>query len=386
MKKWISWMLAGALALGLGGCATTKTPAADAPQPLLVDDSAYTLLPADVATPVAGAGREIALVVDSNGLADGANNAAIWSGVQKFCENFGFIAKSYVAADDTPQAAEDALRTAAESSADMVVCIGAALETPLYNLQNNYPTTHYLMLDGEPHTEDYSSYTQSSAVHCVLFREEQAGYLAGYAAAAEGYTSIGFVGAEAVPDIVQYGAGFLQGAEAAAERSGAQVSVKYWYADTYQANDEIFTRVSGWYAENTQLVFACGGTLAESCADAAEQNGGRVAAAGYNQAGLSGTVLTSAIKCVSRTVQNQLYTFYAGGGTWSADAAGKTEQVGVSTQAVALPTTPWGFLNFTTEDYTTLYGKLRDATLKAERYSDSATMPETQNLTVEYQS
>ena len=104
--------------------------------------------------------------------------------------------------------------------AEMVVCGGRNMEVPLFTLQSNYPTVHYLMLDGEPHSDDYATYTTASNVHCILFSEEQAGYLAGYAAVEDGYTQLGFLGADMLPGIVRYGTGFLQGAQAAAEQNG----------------------------------------------------------------------------------------------------------------------------------------------------------------------
>lgn len=58
---------------------------------------------------------------------------------------------------------------AAESGAELIVCAGQDMEVPLYELQNNYPTISYLMIDGEPHSEDYASYSTASNAHCVLF-------------------------------------------------------------------------------------------------------------------------------------------------------------------------------------------------------------------------
>lgn len=387
IQKIAAALLSTALLAGMAGCAATAdSPAAGSgAQSAVTDPAAYTLTPDAVQIQVNGGGTLVALVVDSKGSNDGANNAAAWSGVQKFCQNFGFTGKVLVAADDTEAAAEDTLRTAAESGAAVVVCVGSAFATPLYTLQGNYPSVSYLMVDDEPHTADYAAYTTGSLVHCILFREEQAGYLAGYAAVAEGDTSIGFVGAEPMPEIVRYGAGFIQGAEEAAQQNGAQVTLKYWYSDTYTPDDDVTARMSGWYADGTQAVFACGGTLAQGCATAAEQNGGKVIAADYDQSALGATVLSSAVKCVSRAVQDQLYAFYANGAKWKPEAAGQTEQLGVSAQAVALPTAQWGFLNFTTDEYAALYGRLRSAELKVERYSDTTTMPETHNVTVDYQ-
>jgi len=52
--------------------------------------------------------------------------------------------------------------------------------------------------------------------YCITFKEEQAGYLAGYAIAKDGKTKLGFLGGMAVPAVIRYGYGFVQGADAAA--------------------------------------------------------------------------------------------------------------------------------------------------------------------------
>ena len=108
----------------------------------------------------------------------------------------------------------------------------------LFNIQNNYPGVHYLLFDGEPHNSSYTNYTTESNVHCVLFQEEQAGFLAGYAAVTDGYTQLGFIGAEEIPGVVRYVTGFLQGAEYAAEQQGLTVDLRTWFAGTYSASDD----------------------------------------------------------------------------------------------------------------------------------------------------
>ena len=42
-------------------------------------------------------------------------------------------------------------------------------------------------------------------VFCVTFKEEEAGYLAGYAAVKDGFTKLGFLGGMAVPAVIRYG-------------------------------------------------------------------------------------------------------------------------------------------------------------------------------------
>ena len=80
----------------------------------------------------------------------------------------------------------------------------------------------------------------------MLFSEEQAGYLAGYAAVSDGYTSLGFLERIRCPGFVRYGTGFLQGAQAAAEQNGVEVYLKIWYSGQYDASEDISARMSGW--------------------------------------------------------------------------------------------------------------------------------------------
>lgn len=381
MKKILSLFLAAALALGLCAC-TAAAPASGGGQAELVEDSEYVFQPPEGETPLDGGGALIAFAADESGV-DSGPNAAVWQGVQTFAQTFHFGEPlSFVAEDNSTESAMAALRAAAESGASLVVCRGEPMAAALYSLQGNYPTVSYLLLDGEPHSSDYVTYTTNSNVHCVLFQEEQAGYLAGYAAVMDGYTRLGFLGAEKLPGIVRYCTGFLQGAEAAAELQGEQIALQIWYSGSYEASEEITARMSGWYANGTQLVFACGGSLAQSCVDAARETGGKVIGAQWDQAALGEQVLTSAVECACAAVQQSLYSFFANGGAWNGEMAGQTAMIGYSDGAVALPTSEWRFRRFTREEYAALYARLREGTVKVERYSDADDLPETGNVAV----
>lgn len=384
MKKWISLALCAGMLAGLCACADGQQ-AQDETSLALQDDGSYLLLPAADAEPLPDAGATIALAVNSTGAETGVN-ALLWQGVQDFCENFGFTAQLFAAEGEGTEANQEALRQAAES-AELVVCAGADMENPLYELQNNYPTVSYLMLDGEPHSADYASYSTAANVHCVLFSEEQAGYLAGYAAVSDNYTSLGFLGADQLPGIVRYSTGFLQGAQAAAERNGVEVTAKIWYSGQYEASEDIAARMSSWYAEGTQLVFAAGGAMAQSAVDAAGESGGRVVAADWDQSSLGSTVIGSAVKRFSTVVQQQLYAFYADGAGWDEEQAGQSERLGVSVGALGLATAQWSFLNFSQEAYADVYDRLVSGSLRVERYSDPDpdVMPQMSNVTYDYQ-
>lgn len=211
-RRLLCLLLALAFGLALAGCGSSASsePAAQDQEQVLTDDALYELAAEKVDQPLDGAGAAIALAVGAEGTDIGAG-AAVWHGVQTFCSNFNYTAQQFTAADTSLDAAKAALNSAAQSGARLVVCYGSEMAAALYDIQDNYPTVNYLMIGDEPHSEDYTNYRTSANVHCVLFREEQAAYLAGYAAVREGNTSMAVLGGEPLPSTVRYATGFVQG-------------------------------------------------------------------------------------------------------------------------------------------------------------------------------
>lgn len=304
MKKFLALFLTLVLLAGLTAC-----KAADAADPAQeqntvtapTNDATFVYQPDDPTLIPAG-GQTIALVTDPSGTENGAD-AMLWQGVQTFANTYGYTADTYAAAGNTADDAETALRAAAESGARLVVCQGEAAGEALYRIQDNYPDVHYLLFDDEPHNADYSAYKTAELVHCVLFQEEQAGYLAGYAVVTEGYTALGFIGTREVPGIVRYATGFLQGAEAAAELQGEDVTLQTWFTDTDENSDAITQRMVDWYNNGTALIVVSGGNLYEGAASAVNQTGGKAVTTDVDNTALSGRVLASAVKCYNAAVQ-----------------------------------------------------------------------------------
>lgn len=384
MKKFLALFLSLTLLLALTACKAAEAASGAQQEQRTVtaptDDATFVYQPEDPTVTPAG-GETIALVTGVSGTESGAD-AMLWQGVQTFASAYGYTATTQTAEGDSSADAETALRTAAESGAKLVICRGDAAATALYRIQENYPDVHYLLFDDEPHNDDYSAYKTANLVHCVLFQEEQAGYLAGYAAVIDGYTSLGFVGAREIPGIVRYGTGFLQGAEAAAEQQGETVNLKFWFADTYDENDAVTQRMADWYNSGVSLIFVSGGTLYKGAAQAAEQTGGKVMAGDTNVTALSDSILASAVKCYNAAVQRQLYEFFTAG-SWSTQNAGQTERVGITNAEVALESdTSWRLDSFTLDDYRSLYEDLRTSVKRVDAYADMETLPDTPNVTV----
>lgn len=381
MKKLIALLLCLSLLVSLAACGrggqTTETAAFTVP----LDDASYVYQAADDAVPLPG-GASIALAADAAGIESGPD-ALLWQGIQTFAANFGYTAQSCLYGEGASLAtAEDALRAAAQSGAALVVCRGEAMAKALFNIQANYPNVHYLLFDDEPHSEDYTSYATEASVHCVLFREEQAGYLAGYAAVAEGYTALGFVGRDELPGIVRYCTGFLQGANAAAERQGQNVTLRVWYTGDIGDPAVATQRMIDWFNGGTGLILADGDALMQSALEAVNQTGAKAFATGWDQNALGERVLGSAIQCYNAAVQRQLYKFFSGNSTWSQQDAGQTERLGYTDGSVALAGSAWRFNNFTQNDYERLYEQMRNSELEVEAYADMNTLPDTPLVTV----
>ena len=156
-----------------------------------------------------------------------------------------------------------------------------------------YPDVKFVFIDGWP-LQDANGNVLTN-VTGINFREEQCGYLAGYAAVKEGYTKLGFTGGGAGENeaCCRYGYGYVQGASAAAKELNKKVEMNYsWlYGGSFQASPELQTMVSGWYANGTEIVFACGGSMFQSVAAAASAEDGKVIGVDVDQSSESDTVV-----------------------------------------------------------------------------------------------
>ena len=122
------------------------------------------------------------------------------------------------------------MRTAAKKGAKIIISQGYPFEEVIAHMQNEYPKIQFLMLDAKSRKSGQKAELASN-VHCILFREEEAGYLAGYAAVCEGYTRLGFLGGKEIAPVQRYGSGFIQGAEYAAmemERENISIQTHFY--------------------------------------------------------------------------------------------------------------------------------------------------------------
>ncbi|MEN6564326.1 MAG: BMP family ABC transporter substrate-binding protein, partial [Christensenella sp.] len=265
---------------------------------------------------------EIAMVTDVGNIDDQSFNQGTWEGVKAFAEANGKTYNYYRPSEDSDEARLEAMKTAVKKGAKVIVCPGYMFGPSITEAQALYPEVMFFGIDLT--TKDMTPTTNTTI---CSYQEEIAGFCAGYAAVKDGNTKLGFCGGMAVPAVVRYGYGFVQGANAAAAEMGntADVSIKYWYAGTFSPSDEIKIKMDGWYSDGTQVVFACGGGVYISVVAAADEANpkGWVIGVDSDQSHISERFLTSAYKELPNTTAGYLQKLYDNGGTWSADLAGQ---------------------------------------------------------------
>ena len=335
---------------------------------------------------IANSTIDIALVTDVGNIDDKSFNEGAWNGVIKYAVEAGLQYAYWRPSEDSTSARETTIRAAINAGASVVVCPGYLFEEAIYDLQTEFPDVEFLLLDGQPHTADYKTYKTEKNVCCILYQEEQAGYLAGYAAVMEGYTKLGFIGGISVPAVVRYGYGYVQGADAAAQEKNVNVTIKYNYAGSFAPSAELKTKMDGWYAAGTEVVFSCGGGIYNSVVAAAEATtAGKVIGVDVDQAAESSRIITSAEKKLVQSTYLALKSYYGNSKAWDADHAGKTLTLGAAQDCVGLPTSAdsWRFKNYTVAQYTDLFNKVKAGTITVSNVT--ATAPTvSEHVTVDY--
>ena len=329
---------------------------------------------------------EVAFVTDVGQLKDKSFNQGTYDGVKLYAANNGLSYKYYQPANGSEATDDDrftAMKAAVDNGAKVVVCAGFMQTNALRMAASQFTDVSFVYIDGDvirADAEDKNSAILTN-VAGVAFKEEQCGYLAGYAAVKEGYTKLGFTGGGGGdnPACCRYGYGFVQGASAAAAEMGVKVEMNYsWlYGASFSASTELQTMASGWYENGTEVIFACGGNMFQSVAAAAAANDGAVVGVDVDQSSQSDTVITSAMKGLSASVQWACGKVYDG----SFDEIGGTfVTLGAKDNAVGLPTATWSLTKWTVDDYNAMLAKMADGSLVVD--NDYSKLDSTDSLTL----
>ena len=354
----------------------------------------------------------VAMITDYGDITDQSFNQTTYEACKAFCEANGVDFKYFKPAADSTADRVASVELAVDEGYNVIVMPGYAFGGTIAEISAEYPEVKFFGLDvsagdlleagvalaGEaydynPDNWDVNEYVYMDNVYCAIYQEELSGYMAGYAAVKLGYEKLGFLGGMAVPAVVRFGYGFVQGAEAAAAETGANVEIKYAYGNQFYGDADITAAMDTWYQAGTEVVFACGGGIFTSAAEAAVKVGAKVIgvdtdqSANINGAYGEGLTVTSAMKGLYPTTVDTLTDIILNG-NWN-NYAGKIATLGlvsgtdVEANYVQLPTatTQWSD-TFTQEDYAALVAAMFDGTVTVS--NEIGTEPAVSNIKVEY--
>ena len=308
---------------------------------------------------------QIAMVTDVGQLKDGSFNQFTWNGVKMYAYENDKTYKYYQPANGSAATDDDrikAMTDACEAGAEVIVTPGFLQATALEAVCPKYPEVQFIFIDGWD--------MGAPNLLGVSYQEEQAGYLAGYAAVMEGYTKLGFSGGGggSNPACIRYGYGYAQGANAAAEAKGIDVEMRYsWeYGSSFSASDDLQAMLAGWFNAGTEVCFMCGGTMFNSGAAAAEAADAAIIGVDVDQSNQSDAVVTSAMKGLAQSVIVSLGNFYTNG------LQSGSLVLGAADDAVGLPVDTWSLQNWTVDEYNELFEKIKSGEIVVDNNSEMA--------------
>ena len=393
MKKFLAMILALVMALSLVACGN-KT-----------DDSQNDDNQGDTTETT----YKVAMITDYGDITDQSFNQTTYEACKAFADANGVEFSYFKPAGDNTADRVAMIESAVDEGYNVIVMPGYAFGGAIVEAAPQHKDVKFIALDvgkgdlleagvaakGEeydynPDNWNLADYVDMSNVYCAIYQEELCGYMAGYAAVKLGYKNLGFLGGMAVPAVVRYGYGFVQGVDAAAaDMELTDVKVNYVYGGKFSGDADITAVMDTWYAGGTQVVFACGGGIFTSAVDAAKKvEGAKVIGVDVDQAGVianyaagegadeatvesfKALTVTSAMKGLYPATYDTL-TDVIINGNWD-KYVGQIATLGLVSAddptlnyvQIPMESTQWADGAFTQDDYKALVKEMFDGTLK----------------------
>ena len=201
---------------------------------------------------------KVVVVTDEGGAKDKSFNQANVEAIQAWAKANG--AKDPVVIETKNQADLAANLQNAAKVSDIVSLAGYEFEKEITKTAEQYKDKKFMYVD---------SFVDAPNIASLIFKEQEAGYLAGYAAALQSKTGkVGYIGGAKIPAVVKFGVGFVQGAKAAKK----DIKVVYNYSGSFNDTNKGKTLAATMYDAGADVIFvAAGGTGSGSIKEAQER-------------------------------------------------------------------------------------------------------------------
>jgi basic membrane protein A and related proteins len=260
-----------------------------------------TLLVTTSATARPTGSIKAAAVTDIGGLGDKGFNDLCKKGIDNAKVQLGASGRVYIsksAGDYIPN-----LSSAARGGYQAVVACGFLLGADALKAAKRFPQTKFATID--------YGYGKKGAKNLrgLIFAEQEAGYLAGVAAAFASKTNtVSFVGGQAVPAVVAFRAGYIAGAKATKKSIKVQAGYSQSFTDQAKCKEMALNQI----AAGSDVVFAAAGSCGIGALQAAKEKGKWGIGVDNDQSFLGKYILTSAVKRVDLAVYKTISDVKAG--------------------------------------------------------------------------
>ncbi len=279
-KRWMPWVVLALAALSLA---------------LVTGASASKSKPA--ATHAKAASIKVGLVTDIGGLNDRGFNHLAFVGLQSAESKLGVsgqVAESKSAADYIPN-----LSSFAQQGYELVIAVGFLMADAVNAVAQKFPNTKFAIIDYDATTLK----DKPTNAGGILFKEQEAGYLAGYLAGLEITAThkkliAGSVGGLKIPPVDRYIAGYKAGLHKANPKIKELNGYSQDFVDQAKCKEVALNQL----AQGASVVFQVAGGCGLGALDAAKQKKAWGIGVDNDQAFIGPQVLTSALKKVDQGV------------------------------------------------------------------------------------
>jgi basic membrane protein A len=246
-------------------------------------------------TASASSSFKVGLSTDTGGLNDRSFNHLAYVGLQRAASELGV--QTRVVTSKSPSDYIPNLTALAKQGYDLIIGVGFTEIDAVKTVATAFPKVHFAIVDVSNADEG-----GLKNVEGLLFKEQEAGYLAGYAAGlaaqARGGTAVSSVGGQKQPPVDRYIAGYQAGAKAAFPAVKLINGYSQDFALQAKCKEVALNQIAG----GSVVVFQVAGGCGLGALDAAK--GAKVWGVGVDadQAYLGSYVLTSALKRVDTAV------------------------------------------------------------------------------------
>ena len=263
------------------------------------------------------------VVTDIGGLNDRSFNALANKGIKQAQRDLGVETRVLVSKSNADYVPE--LTTLAQQQFDLIVPVGFLMADAVNTVASQLPNANFAIVDFSA----TALKDKPKNVQGLLFKEQEAGYLAGYLAGLwakdNNAKAVSTVGGQKIPPVDHYIAGF----QAGAKKANPQVQTLNGYSQDFVDQAKCKEIALDQIAKGSKVVFQVAGGCGLGALDAAKEKGVQGIGVDADQAYLGDHILTSALKNVDVAVFEAVQRAQEGNFKGGTDVIATVENGGV---------------------------------------------------------